>query len=396
MWQCAKPEMAGKFGRVPGPSAVGPGTLAGAAPLECGARPDPVWLGPGTVVGSLSLEFTAPNLPRPAAAMLSSRNMVRILLSVDTELWPVGDASVLPEAILRHVHGRTPNGDFGLGFQARLLRDRGLAATFFVEPLHALVTGQSALIDMVSMLLGEGQDVQAHAHPEWLGTASSPELRALHASNIADLPEAAQVDLLARVRALLAAAGARDVRAFRAGNFGASSATLRALARTGFLVDSSYNEVYVGSSCRIESEAPLRDAARLEGVLEVPVGCFRDAFGRMRPLQICAVSFEEMRDALLAARDSRRETLSILWHGGELIGRSLPGHDPRRRLYVRRFERLLDFLADNEASFPVVSFARLAQDPPRLPASAGSVKPVRSRHRSTVVRYAEQAVSRWF
>jgi hypothetical protein len=282
-----------------------------------------------------------------------------------------------------------------LAFQARLLRDRGLAATFFVEPLHALVVGDAALVEIVGTLLGEGQDVQAHAHPEWLLHATAPELRALHAANIADLPEAAQADLLSRVRTLLAGAGVREVRAFRAGNFGASNATLRALARTGFLVDSSYNEVYLGSPCKIEVAAPLHDATRLEGVLEVPVGSFRDAFGRTRPLQICAVSFEEIRDALESAEALGRQAVSILWHGGELIGRSTAGRDPVRRLIVRRFERLLDFLADNEARFPVVSFARLAAEAPDLRGTTNPA-PIGARRRSTVVRYAEQVASRWF
>ena len=71
--------------------------------------------------------------------------MLRVLLSVDTELWPLSDAAGLDPAIDRHVHGRTPAGDFGLDFQARLLQERGLVATFFVEALHSLIAGDRAL-----------------------------------------------------------------------------------------------------------------------------------------------------------------------------------------------------------------------------------------------------------
>ena len=41
--------------------------------------------------------------------------------------------------------------------------------------------------------------------------------------------------------------------AFRAGNFAADNNTLLALKENGFLIDSSYNNCYLGNPCRIDN-----------------------------------------------------------------------------------------------------------------------------------------------
>jgi hypothetical protein len=120
----------------------------------------------------------------------------------------------------------------------------------------------------------------------------------------------------------------------------------------------------------------------VEGVIEIPVTHIEQRRGSLRHLQICAVSFEEMRAALLHAAGNAHPAVSIVGHSFELAARGGARANP---VLVRRFEKLCGFLAGERERMPTAFFSDLAD----LPLDA-EASPLRSGAVRTAARMAEQ------
>ncbi len=296
----------------------------------------------------------------------------RVLLTIDTELrWDWRDLSWQENLALSF----DPAG-VGVGYQLERLAAHGLRACFFVDPMPALVYGIEPIRRMVEPILAAGQEVQLHLHPSWADPRNP-------VFELTGLDLQAQCDLVRTARDLLVEAGAPRPIAFRSGSYAADRATLEALARLGIGFDSSHN----GSHHPDPSDLPLDPRriapARLEGLVEVPVTQIEHRPGRLRHLQICAVSFEEMRAALAHAADNRHPVVTIVGHSFELATRGGGRANPA---LVRRFEKLCAFLAANRERLPTAFFSDLAG----LDLEAEAV-PLRSGVVRTVSRMAQQA-----
>jgi hypothetical protein len=161
----------------------------------------------------------------------------------------------------------------------------------------------------------------------------------------------------------------QEVTAFRAGGYGANNETWRAMARAGLRLSSSYNLAYLNGAsgvCRImwpNEEAALFQAD--SGIHELPITAFRTP-GGYRPLQVSAVSFAEMRDALWQARALGLPEVCVITHTFEFFYidaiRERLGRP--NRLNQRRFESLCEFLARHSKDFEVETIRDLAR---RLP-----------------------------
>lgn len=330
------------------------------------------------------------------------RDRLQVFITVDTELWPFASGwpvAALPAEksdfsgeIAGYFQGRTKLGAFGVPYQLDVLRRYGLKATYFVEALFADKVGAVALRDIVQTVQAGGQEVQLHIHSEWLRELRDAMLPPVFKQHIRQFGEDEQTALIARGIENLRAAGVREVCAFRAGNYGADRVTLRALARCGIRFDTSYNACYLHSACGIATERPLLQPSRLEGIVELPVSCFTDYPGHLRPAQLCACSFAEMRAMLLRAREAGWRTFVIVLHGFELV-RHVREPSRRRpdRINIDRFERLCAFLAENPARFQTMHFADI--DLERLGLD-GSPHALRSRLSRTGWRVVEQLASR--
>lgn len=278
--------------------------------------------------------------------------MTRVLLTVDTELtWgPYRRGAGWRENLACSFD---PAG-VGVPWQLELLREHGLKACFFVDPMPAEVYGIEPIRRMVEPILEAGQEVQLHLHPCWQSIAEGVveganfELTCFGADD--------QRDLIEMARDLLIEAGAPAPIAFRAGSYAADVHTLEALRSLGIAYDSSHN----GSHHPWPSALPLAPAqigpVSVAGVIEIPVSQIEDAPGRLRHLQLCAVSGEELQSALLHAADEAHEIVTIVSHSFELASRD--GARPNRTL-CRRFEALCAFLADQADSLPTAHFGDL-------------------------------------
>lgn len=324
-------------------------------------------------------------------------HVLNVLLTVDTEIGhPLSRewlASALEREWRRDIDGVTPDGEFGIGYQMDVLSAHGLKATFFVESLFATAVEQPALLQrLVRHIDGRGHDVQLHVHPEWLARMSEPVVPS-RGQNLRDFSAAEQTTLIAECAAALRAAGAPQLAAFRAGNYGANLDTLRALRANGVWLDTSYSVPHLRRPCAIELPDMLVHPSHVEGVVEFPVGSFEDWPGHYRPLQLCACSASELTWALREAWRRRWRYLVLIFHSFELLRRPCHIDEPAKpnKIVIQRFTRLCRFLAEHQTRFRTRVFSEI--DPAEIPPPLRDA-PLESRLFRTAWRYFEQLQSR--
>jgi hypothetical protein len=307
-----------------------------------------------------------------------------VFITIDTELMWRHHAAGLPVAEIA-ARSLEPAG-VGVGWQLAQLGRAGLKATFFVDPMPAMVFGPDPIARVVDAIQAAGQEVQLHLHPNWAG--ASAQDRAKHGSfELIDFDRVAQRDLIARARDLLTACGAPEPVAFRSGSYSANEATIDALVELGFAYDSSHN----GSEHPWPSNIglPVRQIAPVahRGIVEVPVTLIEDMPGHLRHFQICALSAGEMRAALDHAAREAHAAVTIVGHGFELANRA---GTRANCVHRSRFERLCAILAERRDTLPTTHFA----DRPMLRLDQND-QPLGPSQMRTRWRQAEQLWSNW-
>lgn len=295
----------------------------------------------------------------------------RVLLTVDTELaWRHSEAGCSWEE--NYARSVEPAG-VGLTYQLDRLARHGLKACFFVDPMPACRYGIEPIRRMVETVLAARQEVQLHLHPAWAGGGG-------RVFELTGLGRERQRALLADAAQRLVEAGAPRPIAFRAGSYGADDATLRALAELGFRYDSSFNASHAPWPSAISPQA-LSEAGP---VRELEVSHIKGRGGSLRHLQLCAVSFPELRDALTEAAAAPGAAVTLVSHSFELATR-----DGLRanRIVKRRFDRLCAWLGEQRPALETVHFADLPDPFPRA-----DLPHLRSRGWQKLARNAEQAV----
>ena len=315
--------------------------------------------------------------------------MTAVYLTIDTE-YSSGLAARLgvharEEVFARSIDGHTREGAVGIGFQMDVMADHGIKGVFFVDPMPALIWGTGAIADVVEPIVARGHDVQLHLHPEWLELAGDANpLKGRTGRNLNAFSEDEQVELIELARAFLVEAGAPAPTAFRAGNYGADDATLRALRRLDIRYDSSHVPGIAGSDCQISLGAADRAVILHEGTIEVPVSAIR-SFGGLRHAQITALSHWEMAAALRFCVHEGVAMFNIVSHSFELMSR-----DRRRaNAIVRgRFARFCETVATT----PGAHGATFTSRPPQIGDGTGAAGMPHSEIRSAA-RVAEQLAS---
>lgn len=318
--------------------------------------------------------------------------MTRVFITIDTEyssgLYTGPGPADRAENYARSIACLTPNGPTGITHKLELLQRYGQKAVFFVDPMPALVWGVAAIEDIVAPIIAAGQDVQLHCHTEWLDIAgaANPLPSGRTGKNIADFAFDEQCQLLDYARATLMAAGAPAPVAFRAGNYGASDDTLRALAAIGMAYDSSHCPALTDGACRISLGPEDREPVRHQGLIEVPVGTIGTMTGGQRHAQITALTLAEMLAAIRHARDCQRGSFTLVSHSFELINRRKLAVN---RIVRRRFSGLVRALTAMKG----VETGSFAESPPKLAALGVDSQPLPATAMRTSMRYAEQLVS---
>jgi hypothetical protein len=131
----------------------------------------------------------------------------------------------------------------------------------------------------------------------------------------------------------------------------------------------------------------LTQPAVFDTVTEYPVTVYRDrGSGSLRPLQLTACSFSEIRGVLDTAAESGWDSVVVVSHNFELLNRRKDRPDP---IVVRRFRKLCRYLEQHADRFRVRGFRGLERAHPRV-----QPPPFRSSSWLTYRRYAEQLVRR--
>ena len=285
------------------------------------------------------------------------------------------------------VWGRFANHDEELGVPLimRELEAEGLFGTFFVEPLGARFFGVDGLAAVCRAIRARGHDVQLHAHP----MQQRPRFRSEGVAAPADDMHAYDVDgqarLLADGLAILDGAGVprAEVRAFRAGNFGADERTWEAMARAGLTVSSCLNPNYSRRNCKIpwRGNPGLFDTGK--GVFELPVSNFSDGNGGFRHLQIMAVSLAEMKDYLAQARALGIAEVTLFTHSFEFFYiDDLPARRATlSKINVARLRGLARYLRAHADEFEVETVGALARRGPTPSPPAAALPRSRRLHK---------------
>ncbi|HXV59056.1 MAG TPA: hypothetical protein VEK15_00065 [Vicinamibacteria bacterium] len=331
--------------------------------------------------------------------------MLRVFLTVDTEVWPRAESwphtplaadQTCDREIEVYLHGGKIEPRFGIAYQLATLARNRLKATFFIDPLFSLALGVKPLVRVLEPIHEHGQEVGLHLHPEWLTDPRCVGLPDFAGPCLWQYGVEDQRRLVRAGLARLLEAGARVIRVFRAGSYAANRDTLTALRGAGIRIDSSLNACHAESFPDLERREEIRAPSHLDGIVELPVTTFvdRPPHGR-RPLQLAACSLSEIRYVLEHAEATGWPAVVIVMHSFELMqigrfqGTGLVAHS---KVLVRRFERLCEYLAANRERMRTAHFSEL--DLASLQAPDGTPDIVSSALRTTA-RQVEQIISRF-
>ena len=329
---------------------------------------------------------------------------VNVFITVDTE-HSIGGAfqnpNLKPVGNEKRVFGRIGDTAYGIPLIMDIADSCRLPVTFFVEVLNKHYFGEDESRKVCRYIIERGHDVQLHLHPNYLNfTRSDPE-KLYFNDNIYCYDLGKQLELIDEGKKLLIKYEASIPIAFRAGNFAADNNTLIVVKENGFLIDSSYNNCYLGNYCRIDN-LEINDAFMVEDILEFPVTNFQEFSSlrqkRTRPLDINGTSFAEIRAVLNYAKKYGSRNITIILHSFSFIKAYDAQYNkmkPRFRV-IRRFEKLCRFLSENSQTFMVATFGSLdKQELEKMCSSPIHTFPKVPSHLS-FLRYFEQLHDRIF
>lgn len=300
----------------------------------------------------------------------------KVVITVDTEPSIAGafaPSKRYKPRIHEPVWGEVSGISEALGFMLDTLVHHELCATFFVETVHLAHFPEHIMGGYVHHIREAEQDVQLHLHPVWQrfepGFESGNDQLT---DRCGELSDQHLVNLITTGCERIRHWTGENPSSLRTGNFSTSASVYRAMKAAGLEISSN---ICVAVSRPAEASAehwgePVNLAGgihEIEGIIELPVTCFEDraptARGKLRPLQVTACGFAEMRAQLTALHRAGSSTAVIVTHPFEFLRWSGPGFSNLRanRLVQARFRKLCRFLARNTDKFEVVPISRFAE-----------------------------------
>jgi peptidoglycan/xylan/chitin deacetylase (PgdA/CDA1 family) len=277
---------------------------------------------------------------------------MRVYLTVDTETSMGGawrNPAYAPLPLDLTVFGKRGSSSYGIPLIMSILEDHDFRATFFTEVFCAYNVGYEPVAAALRSIQARGHDAQLHLHPEqrfysdFVKGGERREEGLMFAFRAEE-----QKELIREGIALFRELSGKLPRAYRAGCYGGSEVTLKALRENGIAIDSSYNLAYLGNTCGFETQ-PLNAPVMLEEIHEFPVTVFRvSGLSGYKPLEISAVSVSEIiatirllqkagcRDVVLVLH-----SFSLLKNGGVRYEHCRPDH-----LVIRRLRNLCGVLSE--------------------------------------------------
>lgn len=324
---------------------------------------------------------------------------VNVFITIDTEHSIGGafaDPALHPVGNDKRIYGRINGQEYGIPLIMDIADRYGIPLTFFVEVLNKYYFGEEETREVCKYILSRGHDVQLHLHPNFLNFKEENPGVQRYRDNMSSYSLEEQTALIAEGKELLTRYCGRPPVAFRAGNYGADTNTLKALKANGIFMDSSYNAAFPKHSRRICAEQ-LNDAVEIDGVWELPITNFVENIPlcgeRFKPLDLNGVSLAEMKAVISRTLDGLgpRNITLILHSFSFLKAKDTQYRECAVRKYVvQRFEGLCRTLADLGDRLQWCSFSgRVAQGLGQAGSDAQQLFPRISAHLS-VLRGVEQ------
>jgi peptidoglycan/xylan/chitin deacetylase (PgdA/CDA1 family) len=280
------------------------------------------------------------------------------------------DPKCQPVSPERCVLGKIGHEYYGIPRIMDILEENGLRGTFFLEVLAGLNGFRHDLAEAYGQIIRRGHDAQLHLHPNHYYYRMIQERRMIleqlpqKKDMIGTLPPHVQLDLLRKGIGLFREMTNKSPVAFRAGNFGASTATLEALEEVGIHLDSSFSAAYIRAGCMLDSQGAINGVWQQGAVWEVPVTTFETGMWSLRgfkPLNIEAVSLWEMKKVLEQAETLGLRAVTFIAHSFSLFKvadvqfrRLIPN-----KLVLGRFRALCCFLREQAERFHVAVFSEV-------------------------------------
>lgn len=321
----------------------------------------------------------------------------KIVLTVDTEPSIAGafiDPGVNLPLIHEPVSGDIDGKSEALGFLIETLNSHGLKATFFVETAHTSYFPEAVMGYYVEKLKAAGQDVQLHLHPSWLsfekGKLSKKGKVTDHCS---ELERSRLVEVIAQGCDQIETWTGQRPTGMRTGNFSTALKVFDAMNEAGLKHSSNIClAVYRPPEAALLVTGGIHS---FSGIRELPVTCFSDVGpvgrGKLRPMQITALSVREQIALLQQTHEQERGVVVIVTHTFEFLKKKdfrYRGLRPNR-LVQGRFGRLCRFLATNSDRFAVVSLEEAAGEC----ASPAALPPLEGHALRATLRAAENFIN---
>jgi hypothetical protein len=295
-------------------------------------------------------------------------NKLKVYFTIDTETsmggaWHNGAG---PVPLAKPVWGEHGSEKYGISLIMDILEAHRFRGTFFVEVFCSYLVGKSELQRVFRCIQDRGHDAQLHLHPvqrfyhDFIQGGARREQDLMFR-----FPVDEQRALIGEgIRIFEELCGKRP-RAYRAGCYAASESTLEALRQNDIAIDSSYNLSALDRTCGFRRR-PLNAPTTIGGIREFPVTNFLSGPGRSyKPVEISAVSVEEVLAALMSMRDAGCRDAVLVFHSfsflknrGERYERARPD-----RIVIQRFRSLCAELLRMRDSFEVAVLGEASVEP---------------------------------
>jgi hypothetical protein len=271
---------------------------------------------------------------------------LRVYFTIDTETsmggaWTNGASR--PLAVARTIFGEVNSRSYGVPLIMDLLEERGFIGTFFVEVFCSYLLGAEEVAPVFRSIQGRGHDVQLHLHPVHRFYRDFLQGRPRREKDLMfQFPLAEQIELIRDGVELFKQFAGRPPRAYRAGCYGASELTLKALRENGILIDSSYNLSFLDKTCGFQTR-PLNAPQCMEGVHEFPVTNFISGPSQgYKPLEISAVSVSEILSTIRSLQKSDCRDVVLVFHSFSFLKRRGIRFEKAcpDRIVIHRFRKL--------------------------------------------------------
>jgi len=328
-----------------------------------------------------------------------NNHKTKILITIDTEFSIGGhfkNKHLKPVPADRHIYCKINGKDYGINLIMDILEKYALKGVFFVEIESRFYFGEEQIINIIQDIKNRGHEVQLHTHPNYRSFKN--EHRMPDDMRKYSLQE--QTHIIKDALTFLSSHGIENILAFRSGGFYSDLNTIKAIQNNGIIYSSNYNIAY--PNCNYVDNNHLKnDIFLIEQVFELPLTCYREFPLRKtwNSFQISATSYAEFKAALNHYYNQQIQLITILTHSFAFVRPNDIQFSTiaPKRLLIRRFDNICNFLASHVDKFEVITYEQLDKliNNNTLTLTTQLIDFYQSPFSKTSCRYLENMISRF-